>query len=117
MRKLIVVTLAAVFSVVALAGHHEGGTHGMKHPSKGMFKRADLDGDGVISGEEHEKALAEMTERRREHFAEMDADGDGSLSKEEAKAGMEERKEEMQERRKEMREKRSERDKMRQNDE
>lgn len=117
MGKLIVFTLAAVFSVVALAGHHEGGPDGMKHPPKGMLKRADLDGDGVISKEEHEKALAEMTERRRLHFAEMDTDGDGSISKEEAKAGMEERKKEMQERRKEIRDKRSERDEIPTDDE
>ena len=117
MGKLIVFTLAAVFSVVALAGHHEGGPDGMKHPPKGMLKRADLDGDGVISKEEHEKALAEMTERRRLHFAEMDTDGDGSISKEEAKAGMEERKKEVQERRKEIRDKRSERDEIPKDDE
>ena len=97
MRNLMIFTLTAMCSMGALADHHKGDHGEMKHPVKEMFKRADLDGEGSISTQEHEQALAQMTDQRRERFAKMDVNGDGSLTKEEARAAMKERKKKMKE--------------------
>jgi Ca2+-binding EF-hand superfamily protein len=60
----------------AIADHHGGkmGTH---------FEKADMDGDGRISKEEHIKMATER-------FEKLDTDSDGYISKEEMKSKMSE---------------------------
>lgn len=86
MGNLLIFILLATVSVLAMADHHRGDHHSMGAQGKGMFERADLDGDGSISVAEHEEALSDMLDRRRQRFSEMDTDGNGSLSRDEAQA-------------------------------
>lgn len=83
--------LVAVLSPWAIAAHH-------KQPasfSHKLFERFDSDGDGAISTAEHEAAITEMSEQRRQRFAAMDANGDGSVSKDEARAMGKERRDKL----------------------
>lgn len=75
MKKLLVFSaLALAFAASpALADHHEG------HKKGGMFEKADVNGDGVVSKEEFMKS-------QEERFSKMDANGDGSFTKDEAEA-------------------------------
>lgn len=98
MRNLLVFTLLSVLSLGALADHHGGAHDGGAHDGKpghhkGMFKHADKDGNGAVSTEEHEQALEQMADKRRERFSKMDSDGDGSLTRDEARAAKRERRE------------------------
>ncbi|MDG1495164.1 MAG: hypothetical protein P8Q91_04750 [Porticoccaceae bacterium] len=97
MRNVFIFTLLAAFSLGALADHHKGDQDGKARDHKGMLKQADQDGDGVVSTQEHEQALENMADKRRERFSKMDSDGDGSLSKEEARAARREYREKMRE--------------------
>ena len=90
MKNLILIALLASVSAWAVADHHGGPEKGRKG---GLFKQADADGDGSISTQEHENALAKMVEERRQRFKAMDADSDGSVTKEEARAMRDQRKE------------------------
>ncbi|MBT5388837.1 MAG: EF-hand domain-containing protein [Porticoccaceae bacterium] len=81
MKQVIIFAFCAFLTLGAVADHHKSG----------MFKRIDLDGDGSISVEEHEAAIARMVEKRQALFKAMDVDGDGMVTKAEAKAKMEER--------------------------
>ena len=79
--------LLAISSPWAIAAHHkQSASFGHK-----LFERFDSDGDGAISAAEHEAAIAEMSEQRRQRFAAMDTNGDGSVSKDEARAMAKER--------------------------
>ena len=81
MKTLIVVALLTSLTSLAMAGDRD---HRGPKGDKNLFEHMDRDKDGFITIEEHDAALAEMIERRREHFAEMDSDGDGAISKAEA---------------------------------
>lgn len=99
MRNLLIFTLLAGFSLGALADHHGGDQDGKPRHHKDMFKHADKDGNGAISIEEHEQALEQMADKRRERFSKMDSDGDGSLTRDEARAAKRERRERIKEKR------------------
>ncbi len=88
MKKVIIFGLLASLSFWAVGDHHKAGRDSHK---AGMFKRVDLNGDGSISMEEHEAAIASMVEKRRARFMAMDADGDGLVTRAEAKAKMKEK--------------------------
>lgn len=103
MRNVFIFTLLAAFSLGALADHHKGDQDGKARDHKGMLKQADQDGDGVVSTQEHEQALENMADKRRERFSKMDSDGDGSLTREEARAAKRERREKMKEKHKQKR--------------
>jgi hypothetical protein len=100
MKKLILTVAALGLATVVWAGYdnkggHEGHYGGKHHPGKMMFEKIDINGDGVITAEEHEASIQKMVEKRREHFAKMDTDGDGRVTKEEAKAARESMREKM----------------------
>jgi len=76
MKKLMLPLLIAVLAIPVAA---------MACPSKGdakhggHFQKADTNGDGVITADEH----AAMAAR---HFSKMDANGDGKVTRDEMKA-------------------------------
>ena len=102
MKTLFVVALLASVTSLAMAGDRD---HRGPKGDKNLFEHMDRDQDGFITIEEHDAALAEMIERRREHFAEMDKDGDGAISKAEAEEARKAKRAEYRERRAERREK------------
>jgi len=59
MRNFTIFTLLMVFSLGVLADDHRSDHDGKARHHKDMFKQADQDGDGAVSAEEHEQALAE----------------------------------------------------------
>ena len=83
MKNVVLIVLLASVSVWSIADNHGGSGKGRK---AGLFKQMDADGDGNISAQEHEQAIAEMVSKRRERFTAMDVDGNGIVTKEEAKA-------------------------------
>ncbi len=94
MKSLVVMALMASVSIGAVAEHHGGSDKGQDKGRKaGMFKQLDHDGDGSISSEEHEAAIAKMVEERRQRFKTMDANGDNLVSKKEVAAARLQRKE------------------------
>ena len=99
MRNVMIFTLLSLLSLGGLADHHGGAHDGKPGHHKGMFKHADKDGNGAISIEEHEQALEQMADKRRERFSKMDSDGDGSLTRDEARAAKRERRERIKEKR------------------
>ena len=98
MKSLVVMALMASVSIGAIAERHGGSDKGQdkgqdKGRKAGMFKQLDHDGDGSISSEEHEAAIAKMVEERRQRFKTMDANGDNLVSKKEVAAARLQRKE------------------------
>ncbi len=61
----------------ARGGH--GGDQGGEHKGNGLFKKHDLNGDGVVSKKEFIRA-------HEERFDKLDKDGNGEISRDEAKA-------------------------------
>jgi len=90
MKSLLLMALVASVSIGAVAEHHGDSDRGRKGS---MFKQIDVDGDGAVSREEHEAAIARMADDRRERFNTMDSDGDGSVTRKEAAAARKHRKE------------------------
>lgn len=84
MSRMIIFLFTALLSVSILADHHKG--NGKDRPKGDLFKQGDTDKDGRVSYDEHEKMIARMAEKGREHFNRMDADSDGFVTKDEAKA-------------------------------
>ena len=89
MKSLLLMALLASVSTGVVAEHHGDSEKGRKGS---MFKQIDVDGDGAVSREEHEAAIARMADDRREQFNAMDADGDGSVTREEVVAARKKRK-------------------------
>ena len=83
MKNVVLIMLLATVSLWSIADSHGGWG---KDRKGGPFKHMDTDGDGNISIQEHEQAIAEMVSKRRERFTAMDADSNGVVTKEEAKA-------------------------------
>jgi Ca2+-binding EF-hand superfamily protein len=96
MKKILMFTTAAlVLSAPAVMAKDGGGSH---HKGR-MFEKLDLNGDGVVTREEFNKA-------HEERFNKMDADSDGKVTKEEAQKAAEEWHAKMKEHRKERMDKR-----------
>ncbi len=87
LTRICLACLLVVPSPWAVAAHHKQ-SGALAHK---LFERFDTDRDGTISTAEHEAAIAEMSEQRRQRFAAMDTNGDGAVSKEEARAMAKER--------------------------
>jgi Ca2+-binding EF-hand superfamily protein len=93
MKKATLVAALATFPVLALAqpaGAPAGGPPGRGDPEarrqmfEERFKKADADGDGMLTRAEAQQGMPRLAER----FADFDANGDGKVSHDEIRAGM-----------------------------
>mgnify|MGYP003323863804 CR=1 FL=1 len=97
MKTRIIFVLLATVSITATAQQqgndhrHHKSDYGRGGKVEDIFKHFDTDGDGKVSAEEHESAILEMAEKRRQRFSEMDANADGFISADEARSGADKR--------------------------
>ena len=105
MRKLITISLLFVGASVMAQTEADSPEHRPSHG--GIFEKMDADGDGKISKEEHEAAIAKQLEHHRKMFSKLDANGDGYIDKQEAEKGRERMHEKFRENREERRENRA----------
>ena len=92
MKNVILFSLLVILSSWTKAEPHKQ-SGALEHK---LFERFDTDRDGTVSSAEHEAAITEMSNERRQRFAEMDANGDGAVSKDEARATAKARRDEWQ---------------------
>jgi len=79
-KTLLIALLLALVSVWGMAESNGG-----DHKRDSLFRWADTDKNGSVSSEEHQLAIQEMVDKRRQRFIAMDTNGDGSVTKDEAR--------------------------------